>query len=1242
MIPKHLQCLCGFVLLSLLLAFSTKTRAQDEPIATFKTSIYETYGSGNSFHITLGMKEKDYVDVDCGFGEFEVEVGQATFVDSLSSIQGTAIPITVSAAGEVKIYGDASKIDYLSVEGCYLREMDISKLTNLEILDASHNELTGLDLTPQTKLQALYLDDNPMKATGLTVGAPKDDLMILEIGRIERMGSFNLSDYPAMQSFDAWGNTALTTLNPTGCKNIKKISLDSCPVESLDVTQNTKLQILNISDSGIKDIDLTHCPDLLQLYASHTSDFLFTDRKMESLDVTKNTNLMYLYCGGNRLRTLDITTLKYLQTLGAQENLLETLDISHNVNLVSVSLQNNYFGFRDLPLPSDDWSEYYYYQRPMPMQKCYAVGTPLDFQKQIKDGTTTTVNVALRTTSQADGNTELVLGEDYTWADGTLTMLKAQKDSIMVTFTNSGFSEYKLQTEWFMVKEADQVGQPSKMISLNMDAKPGDQLTFTIGMLGATAQSPKTVLVDFGDGNRQSFSVQGSTLQEANANVSGLKADYGAVEIYTPEGETIYAFGSKGQKMTSFDASKNDRLGELELSGTSLSDIDLKTNRALRTLTLHGNNLGDFSLEGLDGSYGKTLLSDLDLSGNNITSLQIIEPLVLKHFNASNNKLQELISLKDMDNCETIDISHNLLTTINILNCAALQELHAQDNHITQIQQPENSVLSVVDISMNSYTLANMPSFPTATTFKYAPQRKIEISPKGPGANLSAQYVEKDNATTQFSWYKEDGTPLILGTDYTLEGGITRFQNTEVGRVVCHIEHAAYPQFQGDDVLMTTAIEAAPMPTHVLASFRGDGSAIKFTMTATRSQEAVYVDWDGTQSDLQECPLKKGTYTDFDGQTKAGALAKVYTYAQDAPVSVFGLYGAKLKDVDLSALDQLTTLSVCDAGLTPSDITFPSDRSKIGELKLSGNEFTDFDFTMFPALYWVDLSDNKFETVDFSKAPRLQLVTMNNNLLTSATFQNPMLWSLELSGNKFRSFSFKGIEQVEQVNIFDNCLEEIDTEGLTSLRYLDLSGNRLTFATLPQLASTVMYTYGKQADVEATCQEGKVDLSKEASVGSTATTYRWFLGKPTTNADTGELEGEELYTGDEYTVEGGITTFLSDPGDEVVGVLTNEKFPNLTLYTKALTVTLPTGISAVTKGGNGGIQVQSKNAGELSVTLISTANGTGNATLQVFSIDGTEKASALLNEGETATLSLEKGVYIVKGAGFKAQKVIVR
>ena len=292
------QWMCLLLLCSLPV---TALAQEEEPMAVFHTNAYIQNGENNAISILIGSSEKDVtIEVDCGNGRQQYDVLPSTLNSETGTWDGTFITCNVSSQGVVKLYGDPSKIDVLMGDGCYFTDIDISKLTNLAILSLTHNEITELDLTEHTKLNALYLDDNPFNKKPLIVGANKPNLLILEMAQMDGLDeSFNLSDYPKLRTFDAMSNRGLKRLDPTGCPYLQKISIDSTPVAELDVTKNPNLMILNISDTGIKNIDLSKNENLTQFYADHQSSTVNPGVKLASLDVTKNPNLMYLFAAGN-------------------------------------------------------------------------------------------------------------------------------------------------------------------------------------------------------------------------------------------------------------------------------------------------------------------------------------------------------------------------------------------------------------------------------------------------------------------------------------------------------------------------------------------------------------------------------------------------------------------------------------------------------------------------------------------------------------------------------------------------------------------------------------------------------------------------------------------------------------------------------------------------------------------------------------------------------------------------------
>ena len=236
-----------------------------EPAITIKTNAYATLGATNKFSILIGVTaEKEYYDIDQGFGTEEFEATYAT-IDSEGTWHGSVLSCRVSKEGEIKIYGDPEKIDVIKAIGCYITEIDLSKCVNLDILNLEHNELKNLDLTPNTKLEAIYLSDNPgTPETPIIIGTPKPDLRILEVDIIDNFDPSFRPDYPKLQALDCYYNRGLKNLDLSGCPNLINLVVEMTSVESLDLTPVPDMWHLNISESRIRDIDLSKVPKLTE------------------------------------------------------------------------------------------------------------------------------------------------------------------------------------------------------------------------------------------------------------------------------------------------------------------------------------------------------------------------------------------------------------------------------------------------------------------------------------------------------------------------------------------------------------------------------------------------------------------------------------------------------------------------------------------------------------------------------------------------------------------------------------------------------------------------------------------------------------------------------------------------------------------------------------------------------------------------------------------------------------------
>ena len=307
---------------------------------------------------------------------------------------------------------------------------------------------------------------------------------------------------------------------------------------------------------------------------------------------------------------------------------------------------------------------------------------------------------------------------------------------------------------------------------------------------------------------------------------------------------------------------------------------------------------------------------------------------------------------------------------------------------------------------------------------------------------------------------------LTDGVDYKNENGVTTFLNTTVGKVYCEMSNAKFPDFTGENVYKTTAIEVAGAPTNLIAKFKtiNEGDSVSLSLAAAKEGVSIYFDWNGDNTMTQY--LLGETYRTFTAATKAGKEVKVYTYEPTEAITVFSMGGAKLEYFDGSKLTDARNITVTGAGL--SDITLPEGSRNLAELSIESNNFTSFDLSKYPELRTAYLSDNKFTTLDLTKNAKLEVVAAVANELTEVKLDNERLWELSLDSNNLTEIDLSKVPAMRQLSVSRNKLESIEVEHLKNLVMLVINNNNFTFKTLPlHKPSYAVYYYHNQYPINA-------------------------------------------------------------------------------------------------------------------------------------------------------------------------------
>ncbi|MBQ9517235.1 MAG: fibronectin type III domain-containing protein [Eubacterium sp.] len=143
-----------------------------------------------------------------------------------------------------------------------LDSLDVSALTELEVLNCSDNGLTDLDLSANTALKRLHCCSNEFTSLDFTAN---ENLEFLH----------------------CYANLELTSLDVTGLTNLEELRCDGCQITELDLTTNTSLYSLNCSHNKLAQIDLSNTSansltDYHLGFQNITLEMIYADGKIQA------------------------------------------------------------------------------------------------------------------------------------------------------------------------------------------------------------------------------------------------------------------------------------------------------------------------------------------------------------------------------------------------------------------------------------------------------------------------------------------------------------------------------------------------------------------------------------------------------------------------------------------------------------------------------------------------------------------------------------------------------------------------------------------------------------------------------------------------------------------------------------------------------------------------------------------------------------------------------------------------
>jgi Leucine-rich repeat (LRR) protein len=140
-------------------------------------------------------------------------------------------------------------------------------------------------------------------------------------------------------------------------------------------------------------------------------------------------------------------------------------------------------------------------------------------------------------------------------------------------------------------------------------------------------------------------------------------------------------------------ASERKAVKKIEVKKSGIRSLDgISYFTRLTELDCSGNKLTSLSLS------KNTRLTELDCSDNNLTGLNVSKNTKLEELDCSENQLRSL-NVSSNTGLEELDCHSNRLTILNVSSNTNLEELDCHDNRLTKLDLSKNDKLKAKDFS---------------------------------------------------------------------------------------------------------------------------------------------------------------------------------------------------------------------------------------------------------------------------------------------------------------------------------------------------------------------------------------------------------------------------------------------------------------------------------------------------------------------------------------------------------------
>jgi|GEM_PF-1744525 len=904
---------------------------------------------------------KELVDFNCyGNKITSLDLSQNPLLTDLNFAYNTITSIDLSKNTLLK---------NLSGQGSKLTELNISKNTLLELIRVYTNSLTTLDVTNQPNLKTFECYENKLTSLDLT----KNTLLTSIACSRNELKELNLSNNKELVGVDLLLNK-ITAIDVTQNAKLIRLAVHYNNLTKLDVTKNLLLEQLTIDNNQISEIDLSNNPKL-QLFVSRNVP-------LKSLDLSKNTALTSLYFGESKIESLDlskntkltyasITSNKLLYDLNLKNGNNAALDVSllKNLSLTCILIDSKANADLKWGTKKDSWAKFSEDCRPYTSipdsnfeDKLIALKIDIDG----KNGQVLTSSIAQIKTLDVSGSSisDLTGIQDF----GSLETLNCQDNQLL-------FLDLSKNVSLTSVNASN-----NKLVSLDLKNGKNTLLNKTTSSF-LNNTSLKCIQVD----DENYANTNWAALKDATANYNTLCNSFVAIPDSNFENKLIAlgidTDGKNGKVLTSSVSS----ISTLDVSGSSISN--------------------------LAGIEGFVALKQLNISSNNLKTIDLTKNIAITALNAKSNQLLNLDLSKNTALTE-VDCSSNNLFSLNLKNGnnSKMQNVTAGNFK----SNPNLSCIQVDDKAFADSNWANAKEIATsystvcdANNFTMLPDANFETK-------LIALGIDKDGVngavlTSSISSVKELNLNESTNVQTTPIQDLTGIQDFKALEKLS----VGYNYLTVLDLSKNTALTEVNCGGNRLRTIDISKNALLTKFDCGYNDVLAQVDFSkNPELTTVNCQGNRLTSLDFSKNPKFN-----YLYADSN----------KLTSVNLTANPNLNYLNCVNNSLESIDL---SNNKYINYLFLANNRLKTLDISKVTSVIQFGCDNNLLTTLNLSANTNLSQFTCGKNQLTALDLSNNTnLWTLYCPENKLTTLNLSKNKKLAAVNCSSNNLVSLNIKN---------------------------------------------------------------------------------------------------------------------------------------------------------------------------------------------------------------------